>query len=114
MKYSRTLDAPDLELFTQDVKLNNPLSYTCDVFCGIITGDNDRFVRKYWELIKVSEKWEYYQRTTNSSIHYGGMEQAIFWENGLGVMSSLPSFRGLNPDLDSALNKRKIGLSYSL
>ena len=109
MKYSRTLDAPDLELFTQDVKLNNPLSYTCDVFCGIITGDNDRFVRKYWELIKVSEKWEYYQRTTNSSIHYGGMEQAIFWENGLGVMSSLPSFRGLNPDLDSALNKRKIG-----
>jgi len=108
--FKQVLEMKDMRLLSQKVDTSNPLSKFCDVFCGIQTGDNDRFVRKYWETATKLNHWKYYQRTTDTSLPYGGMEQVLFWENGKGEMSKLPGFRDrLSGNLANALNTRGIG-----
>ncbi|HRW99340.1 MAG TPA: type II restriction endonuclease subunit M, partial [Cyclobacteriaceae bacterium] len=110
LSFNRVLNMPDMRLLTKFVDTKGPLSDWCDVFCGIQTGDNERFVRKFWEMAKKLEHWEYYQRTTDSSVYYGGMEQLLYWEDGSGEMSKLPGFRDrLSADLENALIERRIG-----
>ena len=107
---NQVFEMKDLRLLSKKVDTSNPLSKFCDVYCGIQTGDNDRFVRKYWETSKKLKHWEYYQRTTDISLPYGGMEQVLFWENGKGEMSKLPGFRDrLSNDLANALNTCGVG-----
>ena len=107
---NQVFEMKDLRLLSKKVNTSNPLSKFCDVYCGIQTGDNDRFVRKYWETPRKLEHWEYYQRTTDTPLPYGGMEQVLFWENGKGEMSKLPGFRDrLSNDLANALNTCGVG-----
>jgi hypothetical protein len=110
LPFKQVFEMKDMRLLSKNVNTSNPLSKFCDVFCGIQTGDNDRFVRKYWETSRKLKHWEYYQRTTDISLPYGGMEQVLFWENGKGEMSKLPGFRDrLSENLVNALNARGIG-----
>jgi hypothetical protein len=60
------------------------LSSCANYFNGIVTGDFNRFGKKYWEFSKVSNGWVFHQSTVEESAHYGGMESVFLWENGAG------------------------------
>lgn len=54
---------------------------------GLSTGDGDRFLRSFWEQPQVLEDWEFFHVTTNETVHYGGLSELIYWEEGAGELS---------------------------
>lgn len=91
------LQNPDHRIILEKRGDYEPLNRICDVTTGIQTGDNLKYIRKFWELQRLSTDWELQQRTVTDSMPFGGREQIVFWEDGKGAMSKEPQavFRGL-------------------
>ena len=54
---------------------------------GIQTGDAPRFLRSFWELPRLDERWVAQQTTVDATTPYGGMSQAVLWEGGEGTLA---------------------------
>ena len=54
---------------------------------GVQTGDSLRWLRSFWELPFLDERWAAQQTTVDETTPYGGMSQAILWENGAGSLA---------------------------
>ena len=56
---------------------------------GLGSKDSPYFFRQYWELGTVGRRsmWEFLHTTVKTTRHFGGMEQAVLWENGGGVLA---------------------------
>ena len=56
---------------------------------GLGSKDTACFFRQAWELENIGQgkRWEFLQTAVEESGHFGGMEQAILWENGQGVLA---------------------------
>lgn len=48
---------------------------------GVKTGDDDRFVKKFWELQELSPPWRTYLGTTSSNADFTGRNGILRWEN---------------------------------
>jgi len=97
----------EISLIVQAEQLKNPdavvlsvksapsrlLSDVAFVVEGLSTGDNDRFVRRLWELPHVAAAWELYQGPPSTTLPFGGRENVLFWENGNGELSRSDSAR---------------------
>lgn len=84
----------------QDVHLGNPntaiafrnaqgatyLSNYCTSHLGIATGDNNRFVRKFWEFPTIDSRWDRLTGTVGESVPYGGRDEVLLWESGAGKL----------------------------
>ncbi|MGI2219499.1 Eco57I restriction-modification methylase domain-containing protein [Shewanella baltica] len=100
----------DFRLVTQPLSSGAPLSEYCSFYCGIQTGDNDKFIRQFWESQTWNKSWVLQQRTPSSSCYFDGLQQVVYWEDGEGEMSKLPGFRDrLSEDLKSRLDEVGIG-----
>jgi len=53
---------------------------------GIQTGDSPRFLRAFPELARLGSKWAAQQTTVDTTTAYGGMTQAVLWEDGAGTL----------------------------
>ncbi len=53
---------------------------------GSSTGDNPRYVRKFWELPTLSHQWATYAGADPASRSWGGREHILFWEDGCGEL----------------------------
>jgi hypothetical protein len=51
---------------------------------GVQSGDSLRFVRRFWELPRVNERWTFQQTTAPRSIRFGGMTNVFLWDGGHG------------------------------
>lgn len=85
---------------SQEVHLGNPntaitfrnaqgstyLSDYCTAHLGIATGDNNRFVRKFWEFPVLDERWERLTGTVRETVPYGGRDEVLLWEAGAGKL----------------------------
>ncbi|MBF9018801.1 MULTISPECIES: N-6 DNA methylase [unclassified Oceanispirochaeta] len=49
---------------------------------GIVNGDNDKWLRKYWEIFEVCKNWQFLQTAVNQHLHYFGRETVINWKSG--------------------------------
>jgi len=76
---------------------------------GIKTSDDLRFTGKFWELAAVGSGWRVYQRSSAATTPYSGRSEVIYWEDGLGALTSVcqkgASFRG-----KSAWGKRGVAV----
>lgn len=54
---------------------------------GIQTGDALRFLRSFWEVPELDERWTAQQTTVDTTTPYGGMSQAVLWEGGEGTLA---------------------------
>ena len=58
---------------------------------GLGSKDTPCFFRQYWEVpddqVGSQKPWEFLQTTVISSRMFGGMEQAVYWENGRGILA---------------------------
>ncbi len=77
----------------------------CDCPQGIKTGDDEKWLRKFWELSNLG-MWEYCQSSSRISKDFGGLEKVINWSSqGMGMT---------RPRLDSqAVGKWAVGLSQT-
>ena len=58
-------------------------------FTGIQSGDNPKHFFLFWEFSDLKE-WDFIQRTTESTIFYGGLEQVVNYQNGKGRLNKEP------------------------
>ncbi|HOC37620.1 MAG TPA: hypothetical protein PKL74_11195, partial [Tenuifilaceae bacterium] len=58
-------------------------------FTGIQSGDNPKHFFLFWEFSDLKE-WDFIQRTTESTIFYGGLEQVVSYQNGKGRLNKEP------------------------
>ncbi|MCC6155077.1 MAG: SAM-dependent methyltransferase [Candidatus Hydrogenedentes bacterium] len=58
----------------------------CHGVHGLGSKDTPCFFRQYWEVPLETEDWELMQTTVESSRDFGGMEQAVFWQRGNGLL----------------------------
>jgi len=64
---------------------------------GLSTGDNPRYVRFFWELLR-NDEWEPYAGSSGNGDLYGGRESVVHWLGGRGSLASSSQARvqGLN------------------
>lgn len=54
-------------------------------FEGLTSGDISRFVANYWEVnVTQCSDWSFFIGSVTSAVHYGGRNQAIYWQRGFG------------------------------
>jgi len=81
------LKNPDAVVLTVKSQHGRLLSDFADVVEGLSTGDNDRFVRRVWELRRPSGLWALHQGPPVNTTRFGGRESAVCWEDGKGDLS---------------------------
>ncbi|EGR3302281.1 restriction endonuclease subunit M [Vibrio parahaemolyticus] len=114
----------DILLLAQVEQLNNPdniirlessdeisyLSEYVDSYKGLDTGDMPLFIQQFWEG-NVGFGWEFFGDTVTESIHFGGMDKVILWENGEGKLCSYEkaNIRGKNAWTQLGVNVAQMG-----
>lgn len=90
------LENPDarisLQMQSQEVLL---LAY-CDSYEGLGTGDLERFSRNWWECPRSSD-WSVLRGSVDTTNCSAGLQQAVLWEGGKGVMVGLGKELGSRP-----------------
>lgn len=75
--------------FATDVaSASRRLSSIADGSEGLSTGDNSRYVRRFWEQPVDGSKWAFYQGAPGHSAPYAGLENAVRWDSGSGEMAA--------------------------
>lgn len=80
-----------LQLFSD----NQNLGERADVVRGMGTGDDDRFIRKWWEINRewLSDKYVLFQKSGSDSMYYDIPNDYVLWENdGLEIKSQNTSY----------------------
>jgi hypothetical protein len=56
---------------------------------GVLNGDSERFERRCWEQpVGPSSRWAMHQSTPEKTLHFGGCEKALLWDDGEGELRS--------------------------
>ena len=96
---------PDFKIQPNSYKDETLLIDYCDCPQGIKTGDDEKWIRRFWELSH-RNKWEFCQSSSKDKQEFGGLEKVIDWSTG--------GFGMIRPRLDSpAVGKWAIGLSQT-
>jgi len=56
---------------------------------GLQTNDNDLFSHCFWEFPCLFAGWEFFQRTSQQTMHFSGRELVLLWEEGNGRLREL-------------------------
>ena len=83
------LSAPDVRISLANVRDHVLLENFADGITGVVSNDTPYFFRQYWELDAVDRGsvWAFLQTTVKGTRHFGGMEQAVLWESGRGILA---------------------------
>ena len=85
------LTNPDARVVLEATSAGVRLESFADGVHGLGSKDSPRFFRQFWEiappLLGPQKPWEYMQTTVDSSREFGGMEQAVLWEDGAGELA---------------------------
>lgn len=86
MSRQSDLQSADRVLTPSSRDKNLPLlSAVADSYQGIVTGDMERFVTRYWDVGKFSDVWKPL-RDANTRGQFSGFSDAVRWENGKGSL----------------------------
>ena len=96
--YKRIIGDADTRILTKNIRDDiGQLNTTAESNTGLQTGDNDRYSFFFWELPRLCNGWELFQRTASRTQHFAGCTQILRWEQGNGAMTASPgcTVRGL-------------------
>ena len=83
----RQLDNPDARIALDGQDQAPLLSTVAHGVHGFGSKDSPRFFRQFWELPQHGHDWQLLQTTVENSQHWLGCEQAVYWQNGDGVLA---------------------------
>jgi len=98
---ARSLVSKDFVFLHQSIQRENPnsrvsfveynhrvprLSQFADAFQGLVTGDIERFVRKFWEVSDQLSVWRPLRGSTDCQEPYQGITDVLFWQGGRGEL----------------------------
>ncbi|MDR2353607.1 MAG: N-6 DNA methylase [Deltaproteobacteria bacterium] len=67
-------------IFMEESASTTLLNKFTKIVTGIPSSDNSYFGRYFWELPEISGDWVYWQNSSNTTIHFGGKNRAL-WVN---------------------------------
>ena len=85
-EWKQQLENPDSRITLRAIGSGPLLSDYCRVHTGVQTGDTERYMRKFWELVAFGA-WIPLQSTVTEPQTYGGRSQSLLWESGCGALS---------------------------
>ena len=92
IEQSQQLDNPDARIALDNNTGFLLLSDYAESLVGLQTSDDPMFVAAYWEIQQFnSEIWEYLQATPEYFKSYAGQSWIVRWEEGKGLLLSLPT-----------------------
>lgn len=80
LEQRRQLDNPDATVVIGRALGGAPLRQYAGCWQGIVTGDDNRFILKFWELAEKGPDWEWLQGPPQTTEYYCGRESVIRWE----------------------------------
>lgn len=81
---------PDARIALSDFQPGSLLKEFATAYWGLGTGDDVRYVRRFWELRVISGAWVRHQGTVTQTTLYGGRERVLRWEDGRGNLANEP------------------------
>ena len=94
VEQERQLENPDAVVVLEDQASSSLVSEFAEALVGLQTGDDAMFVIAFWELEFIEKAiWEYMQSTPDTFSEMDGLSWLIKWEQGKGVLLSLPTAR---------------------
>jgi len=81
------LSQGDYRILTQPPDENaKPLSIIATPNTGLQTGDNDHYSFLFWEQPSLLPGWEFFHRTSQETVLFGGRCRILLWEDGRGAL----------------------------
>ena len=87
IEQTRQLDNPDARVALSDQDQGALLSVVAHGVHGFGSKDSPRFFRQFWELQDHGTGWQFLQTTVENHTTWLGCEQAVYWQNGEGVLA---------------------------
>lgn len=87
VKQARQLENPDARVTIVASKTTTFLSKLAHGVHGFGSKDSPRFFLQYWEVLRMSDDWQWLQTTVDEINDWKGCEQIIYWQNGNGVLA---------------------------
>ena len=95
-KQTEQIKNPDAAILLHPIGDRVLLRTVADGHQGIASGDYPSFGRKFWEMSEARigpDAWEFQQSTVKETVHYGGREHVLHWENGEGTLQRSQGIR---------------------
>lgn len=80
------LNNPDARISFKESSDELLINEYADTATGLQSFDRPRFIGQHWELKKLGNGWEPCQSTVKTSMHSGGCEFSVRWEDGKGQL----------------------------
>jgi hypothetical protein len=84
---------PDARIVFRVSTIEHQLSDFAVPHTGLQTGDNSHYSFAFWEIPQRTDEWEFFHRTAETTLHYGGRFQILRWEHGSGSLADEPGNR---------------------
>ena len=81
--------ALDCDQLTREEKLNRVAEKIADVKIGFQTSNDERFVRRFWEVSSSPSQWKPFAKGGTYSAHYKDIELVVKWGLGGGELRKL-------------------------
>ncbi|HIF9170070.1 TPA: Eco57I restriction-modification methylase domain-containing protein [Photobacterium damselae] len=95
---------PDHRVSMSTVERGELLSEIATSSKGITTNDDPLFVRQITEFANLNTGWEFFQGTSETTTLFGGLDKAVLYENGNGLMRHYAA----SQDRDRKMDRRGI------
>ncbi len=90
---ARQLENPDNAIILSESSEHSLLKDSADGLAGILNGDSPRFQRQFWEFDVKGEYFVYQQGTVIETIHFGGLDKVIEYDDENGHIRLPADFR---------------------
>jgi ribosomal protein S13 len=90
VKQSIQLMNPDSRISLEKLEQEAFLSKYARSVTGLQTGDNEKYIITFWEMQCIDYPWRKFQRTSDVTKLYSGLNQLLKWEDGKGELIKEP------------------------
>jgi hypothetical protein len=81
----RQLTNPDFRITLSDIKQSGSiLNSYAEAYQGLVTGDRNSYIFKYWEIDRKSKPWDFFADSFAKEDSISGKDSIILWEEGKG------------------------------
>ena len=79
---SSYLASPDYRITSEAIDSSNSLEQHAISPRGVVNGDQDLWLRFFWEVPRVEARWRWLQSAVMTTVMFGGRERIIDWATG--------------------------------
>lgn len=86
VEQAKQLENPDARVGFFEIAEGLHISQIAECYQGLVTGDIERFTKKYWEVNYCKDTWVPFRRSNNTTLPYGDVSELLLWEKGQGQL----------------------------